>query len=126
MYSKFSDFTQDDLEEARLNVADAQAFLTDRKLAYERAVISAGSGWAKRKKLPLVEEAQKLLNQAIENYDRIQNAIQANQEIAITDGIAGQYLLTDATEETGNQIPWSTIGIGIGALVLVIVILKVL
>ncbi len=126
-YSKYSDFTETDLLAAEQAVTSAQKYLSERKDAYQRAIESAGEGWAKRKKLPLVEEAQKQLNGAVEYYNKLISTIQSGQEIKIADTVATSLTAQPETSATATgTINWKLIGLAIGAVVLIIVIFKFL
>lgn len=125
VYNRFSDFTQNDLQAAEQAVVDAQMYWNERKEAYERAVITAGEGWAKRNKLPLVEQAEKQLKTAQEYYSNVLSALQTGQEIEITGSVASTLTSPSNAPET-SKINWSLIGLAAGAIILLIVILKVL
>lgn len=126
--SKYSDFTQADLTAAEKAVTAAYEVYQQRKAEYDYSISVGHEGYAKRKRLDPMNEAQAQYENAVKHYNNILKSIQTGQEITIADTVAGALVpgqSTGATTQSGS-VNWKLIGLAIGAVVLIIIIFKVL
>lgn len=105
MKNRYSDFTQDQIAEAKQNVVDAQAYydkvVKDHRLAVESGQADLGGSIK-------VLDAQRNLDSA-------------------TNTLVSMLLSSEeSTQSGGKSFPWSTIGIAAGAIAVIVVLYKTL
>lgn len=122
--SNYSNLTGEDLTsmENKIKVA-----LEDYQAKQERynASVALGSGharWAKNNLLPAVNTAKDYWEKLKQTLDEMRKSMQEEQSIDLTN------LVVDEAQGEGleNSMPWKTVGLAVGALVVVIIITKVI
>ena len=96
-------------------------------MLYEVITYSVSRGhhsYAKRKRLPELQNAEKNLKAVQEQYDFIIQSMKENQGMVLVD--TAYYQATENPEEQASNFPTSTVIMAVGAIFLVFVIYKML
>lgn len=116
-YAISSSVIGDDLGTLQTEITRA---LEDYKEKNSRYLASPHSSWARRNLLPGVNQAKEYLETLKRTYEEMQSALSKGQSIDLVD-----LTMEKAEENTQTEIPWKTIGLAVGALVVIVVIVKV-
>jgi DNA repair exonuclease SbcCD ATPase subunit len=118
LQEKFSNVTGEDLNNIQEKINQA---LADYEEKNRRYLASPHPSWAKRNLLPGVNQAKDYLETLKRTYEEMQSVISKSQSIDLVD-----LTMEKADESTQEEIPWTTIGLAIGALVVVVIIVKII
>ncbi|MDP3914389.1 MAG: hypothetical protein Q8R96_11720 [Bacteroidota bacterium] len=118
-YSVFSSYDGNDLADLDLQIKNALAIYQQFVDEYNSGMMNGSSSYAKRVRLPRVNAATAVLD-----------TLNAQKKAMLSDigQIQGIDLVNTTTDlaqtEPENEIPWTTIGLVIGALVVIVIIVK--
>lgn len=113
----FSSLIGDDLNTLQTKINQA---LADYEEKNNRYLASPHTSWAKRNLLPGVNQAKDYLDTLKRTYEEMQSSMSKGQSIDLVD-----LTMNKAEENTQTEMPWKTIGLAVGALAIIIVIVKV-
>jgi len=115
---KYSSITGESLEALSIQISEA---LKDYEAKNSRYQASPHPDWARRNLLPGVNQAKEYLETLKRTYAEMQSAISKGQSIDLVD-----LTVKEATTDPETEIPWKTIGMAVGAIVLVVVIVEII
>ncbi len=118
---KFSDFTDYDIAEIEQKIAEARENYEYWQARFDYSVRQGHEGYAKRNHLPSLNQAKDYL----ETLQKQQAAMLASMEQE--DSLRLTQVAIDATNNSEPEpLPWGTIGLAIGAIVLIVIVYKVI
>ncbi len=122
IHSKYSSYTGDDIANTEALILNAQADYQAKVDRYN-ASVALGSGharWAKRNLLPAVNTAKDYLKNLQDNYSQMLASTGQLQNIDLVDTALAPV------DQAATQTDWTTIGLAVGALVVIVIIVKLL
>lgn len=123
VHSVYSSWTGDDLAALDAQIIQALAKYNELNNSY-MASVALGSGharWAKKNKLPAVNQAKSVLDTLNAQKNTMLSEMGKIQAIDIVD-----TTVNEATTDNEAKTPWTTIGLAVGALVVIVIIVKVI
>lgn len=119
VYNRFSAYTGDDLADIERQIKDAQKVYKERFDRYMASVNAGHESYAAKNFLPAANEAKAYLDDLQKTHTEMLDSISKNQGIDLTDLAAQQSL-----DNSQSSIPWTTIGLAVGALIVIVIIVK--
>lgn len=119
---KISSMTGESIAALDAQIAEAQKNYQKMLADYNWGMTDtkASRSYAERVRWPRVESAKQIVDSLISQKDSILKNMQTQQGI----DIAGQ-IATNVTSESESSMPWGIIGLAVGAIILIIIVIKV-
>ena len=119
--SLYSSYNGDDLALIEAQIKLASKTYQERFERYMSSINAGHESYAKRTFLPAANEAKAYLDGLQLRYESMLSIMGKTQGISII-----ETTVNEATNETETQTPWRTIGLAVGALVIIVIIVKIL
>lgn len=121
-YSKYSSITGNERETLEAQIVSARANYQKLVDEYNWGMSDGHPSYAKRVRKPRMDTALEILNNLLAQRDQLNESTGVEQNIDII-----KQITNDTTGENAESgLPWVTIGLAVGALVVIVVIIKVL
>lgn len=115
----YSSWTGEEFAAIEAQIADAQATYQKYVDEYNWGIENGSASYAKRVRLPRVNAAKNVLDTLQSQYENMLSVMGKTQAIDLVD-----TTVNEATTDTTTEIPWGTIGLAVGALIVIVIIAK--
>lgn len=114
-----SKWTGEDFAAIEAQIADANEVYQKYIDEYNWGIQNGSASYAKRARWPRVTAAKTILDTLEQQYENMLSVMGKKQAIDIVD-----TTIYEATAEQPSEIPWKTIGLVAGAIILIVIVVK--